>query len=136
MQPYYLRNNECAAFLQDDWKASNRLTLNLGVRYDVFTPDTEIHNRIANFDLQTLALVYAGVHGTSRAAGKSTQYGDIAPRVGFAYDVSGKGNTVIRPGYGMAYFPEQQSASNLLGQNVPSQSLRTIRRRFTRLAAL
>ena len=119
MQPYYLRNNEYAAFLQDDWKASNRLTLNLGVRYDVFTPDTEIHNRIANFDLQTLALVYAGVHGTSRAAGKSTQYGDIAPRVGFAYDVSGKGNTVIRAGYGMAYFPEQQSASNLLGQNVP-----------------
>ncbi|GAC1702473.1 MAG: hypothetical protein NVS9B4_07940 [Candidatus Acidiferrum sp.] len=119
LRPYYLRNNEYAAFFQDDWKVSNRLTLNLGVRYDVFTADTETQNRIANFDLQTLRLVYAGTSGTSATAGKSTQYGNVAPRLGFAYDLTGKGTTVIRGGYGMSYFPEQQSASNLLGQNVP-----------------
>lgn len=119
LQPYYLRNNEYAAFFQDDWKLSNRLTLNLGIRYDVFTADTEKNNRIGNFDFQNLRMVYAGVNGTSSTAGKSTQYGNIAPRLGFAYDLGGKGTTVIRGGYGISYFPEQQSASNLLGQNVP-----------------
>jgi hypothetical protein len=119
LQPYYLRNTEYAAFFQDDWKFKNRLTLNLGVRYDVFTADTEINNRIANFDRQNLRLVYAGLNGTSATAGKSTQYGNIAPRLGFAYDFAGNGSTVIRGGYALSYFPEQQSASNLLGQNVP-----------------
>lgn len=119
LQPYYLRNTEYAAFFQDDWKFSNRLTLNLGLRYDVFTADTEIKNRIANFDRQNLRLVYAGLNGTSATAGKSTQYGNIAPRLGFAYDLAGNGRTVIRGGYAISYFPEQQSASNLLGQNVP-----------------
>ena len=119
LQPYYLRNSEYAAFVQDDWKFSNRLTLNLGLRYDVFTPDTEIKNRIANFDYQNLRLIYAGVNGASSTAGKSTQYGDVGPRLGFAYDLAGNGHTVIRGGYGISYFPEQQSASNLLGQNVP-----------------
>jgi len=119
LQPYYLRNNEYAAFFQDDWKFGNRLTLNLGLRYDVFTADTEIQNRIANFDFQNLRLIYAGVSGASRTAGKSTQFGNLAPRVGFAYDLAGNGHTVVRGGYGISYFPEQQSASNLLGQNVP-----------------
>jgi len=119
LQPYYLRNSEYAAFFQDDWKISNRLTLNLGLRYDVFTADIETKNRIANFDFQSLRLVYAGLNGTSQTAGKSTQYGNVAPRLGFAYDLTGNGSTVIRGGYGISYFPEQQSASNLLGQNVP-----------------
>jgi outer membrane receptor protein involved in Fe transport len=119
LRPYYLRNSEYATFFQDDWKVSNRLTLNLGLRYDVFTADVETQNRIANFDFQALRLVYAGVNGTSATAGKSTQYGNVAPRLGFAYDLAGNGRTVIRGGYGISYFPEQQSASNLLGQNVP-----------------
>jgi outer membrane receptor protein involved in Fe transport len=119
LRPYYLRNGEYAAFFQDDWKVSNRLTLNLGIRYDVFTADIETQNRIANFDFQSLRLIYAGVNGTSPTAGKSTQYGNVAPRLGFAYDFAGSGHTVIRGGYGISYFPEQQSASNLLGQNVP-----------------
>jgi len=119
LQPYYLRNSEYAAFFQDDWKFRNRLTLNLGLRYDVFTSDTEIQNRIANFDFQNLRLIYAGVGGASRTANKSTQYGNVGPRLGFAYDLTGNGHTVIRGGFGVSYFPEQQSASNLLGQNVP-----------------
>lgn len=119
LQPYYLRNNEYAAFFQDDWKLSNRLTLNLGLRYDVFTADTEKNNRIANFDPQGLRMIYAGTNGTSRTAEKSTRYGNIGPRLGFAYDLTGKGTTVLRGGYGISYFPEQQSASNLLGQNLP-----------------
>jgi outer membrane receptor protein involved in Fe transport len=119
LRPYYLRNSEYAAFFQDDWKFGSRLTLNFGLRYDVFTPDTETQNRIANFDFQNLRLIYAGVSGASQTADKSTNYGDVGPRLGFAYDLTGNGHTVIRGGYGISYFPEQQSASNLLGQNVP-----------------
>ena len=59
--PNYITNGEWAGFIQDDWKVNPRLTLNLGVRYDVFTPDVEIRNRQANFSFSTLSLIYAGV---------------------------------------------------------------------------
>src|SRR5260370_17759727 len=114
-----MRKSAYASYLQDDWKVSNRLTLNLGLRYDVFTADVETQNRIANFDFQALRLVYAGVNGTSATAAKSTHYGNVAPRLAFAYDLAGNVRTVIRGGYAISYFPEQQSSSNLLGQNVP-----------------
>ena len=117
--PYYVGNGEWAGFFQDDWKVTPRLTLNLGIRYDVFTPDTEIRNRLANFDWNTLSYVYAGVNGVSDSAGIQTRYGDLGPRVGFAYDVFDKGTTVLRGGYGIVYFPDPFSASDELGQQPP-----------------
>ncbi len=117
--PYYISNGEWAGFFQDDWKATSRLTFNLGVRYDVFTPDTEIRNRLANFNFNTLSFIYAGQNGVGPSAGIQTRYGDIAPRFGFAYDVNGKGNTVVRGGYAISYFPDPFSASNELGQQPP-----------------
>jgi hypothetical protein len=117
--PYYVTNGEWGGFFQDDWKLSQRLTLNLGLRYDVFTPDTEIRNRLANFDWNTLSYVYAGVNGVGPSAGIQTRYGNLGPRVGFAYDVSGSGKTVLRGGYGIVYFPDPFSASDELGQQPP-----------------
>ena len=117
--PYYMTNFEHALFFQDDWKVNRRLTLNLGLRYDIFTPDTEQNNRLTNFDIVNLKLVYAGVNGTSDTANKQTRWNNFSPRIGFAYDVTGGGHTVVRGGFGVAYFPEQQSASSLLGQQVP-----------------
>jgi hypothetical protein len=117
--PYYITNVQYAGFLQDDWKVSSRLTLNLGIRYDVFTPDVEKNNKIANFDISKLAFVYAGANGVDRAAGIQTRYGNIGPRVGLAYDLSGKGSTVVRAGFGISYFPDPFSASDELGQNPP-----------------
>jgi hypothetical protein len=118
-EPYYVTNGEWAGFLQDDWKIVPRLTLNLGLRYDVFTPDTEIRNRLANFSFTNLAYVYAGQNGVGPSAGIQTRYGDLAPRVGFAYDLTGKGTTVVRGGFGVVYFPGPFSASDELGQQPP-----------------
>jgi hypothetical protein len=125
--PYYMTNQEFAGFFQDDWKVNSRLTLNLGVRYDVFTPDTEIRNRLVNFDFNTLSLVYAGGNGISDTAGVQTRWGDFAPRLGFAYDLTGKQKTILRGGYAISYFPGPFSGSNELGQQVPY----TISQNFT-----
>jgi len=118
-EPYYVTNGEWAGFVQDDWKVSSRLTLNLGLRYDVFTPEKEIRNRLANFDFGTLSYVYAGQNGVGSSAGMQTRYGNLGPRIGFAYDTSGNGTMVLRGGYGIVYFPDPYSASDELGQQPP-----------------
>jgi hypothetical protein len=126
--PYYLTVWEHAAFVEDDWKVSPRLTLNLGLRWDLFTPYTEKRNRLTNFDLATLTLVYAGVNAT-RAVDLETRWNDLGPHIGFAYDPSGNGKIVLRGGFETSYFPEQTSASNFLGQQVPwtiSQNTATV----------
>jgi hypothetical protein len=118
-QTYFVTDGEWAGYAEDDWKASPRLTINLGARYEVYTPETERHNRLANFDFTTLSFIYAGQNGVSRQAGMQTRYGDIGPRLGFSYDVSGNGSMVVRGGYGISYFPLPYSASDELGQNPP-----------------
>lgn len=119
LEPYYMTNQEHAWFVQEDFRVSSRLTLNLGLRYEIYRPDVEIRNRLVNFDPINLRLVYAGEEGVSRTVNKSTQYGNLAPRFGFAWDLFGNAKTVLRGGYGISYFPEPHSASNLLGQQVP-----------------
>ncbi|MBV8865381.1 MAG: carboxypeptidase regulatory-like domain-containing protein [Acidobacteriaceae bacterium] len=116
--PYYLTVWEHAVYVQDDWKVTRRLTLNLGVRWDLFTPYTEQRNRLTNFDRSDLTLVYAGVN-TTKTAGVQTRWNDVGPHIGFAFDPIGNGSTVIRGGYELSYFPEQPSGSDFLGQAVP-----------------
>ncbi len=116
--PYYLTVWEHSVFVQDDWKVTRRLTLNLGVRWDLFTPYTEQRNRLTNFNLTNLTLVYAGVNATA-AADVQTRWNDVGPHIGFAFDPYGTGKTIIRGGYELSYFPEQPSGSNFLGQAVP-----------------
>ena len=119
LTPYYLRNYEHAIFFQDNWKISSRLTLNLGLRWEVFTAATEKNNRMTNFDPVNLNLVYAGVNGTSNTAGVRTRWNNFGPRFGFAYSLDSESKTVLRGGFAMSYFPLEASASNMLGQAVP-----------------
>jgi hypothetical protein len=114
------RSWEPGFYLQDTWKAAQRLTINYGFRYDVFTPFTEAHNHIANFDLQTNRLLVAGVGGVSGTAGIRPDYSNFAPRLGFAISV---GHTmVVRGGSGLSFFPSNYT-SNAGLKNPPFTSV-------------
>jgi hypothetical protein len=71
--------------------------------------------------VETLRLVYAGEDGTTVRANKQTRWGNLAPRVGVAWDVSGDAVNVVRAGFGRSFFPVPYAAGNLLHQNVPNQ---------------
>jgi hypothetical protein len=96
------RTWEPSLFVQDDWRVTHSLTLNLGVRYDVFSPFTEAHNQYANFDPATATVEEAG-KGISSTLGVKTDYSNLAPRFGFAQMLPGK--AVVRGGFGFTYFP-------------------------------
>lgn len=109
---------------------TSKLTAICGVRYEVFTPFTEAHNHISNYDfLEALsnptsatssALKIVGVNGVSNTAGIPNQYNNIAPRVGFAY--SATPTIVIRGGYGLSYFPDNYTTRGGL-KNAPFTSV-------------
>ena len=99
IKPGY-RDWEPAGYAQDDWRVNRSLTLNLGVRYEIFGAFTEAHNRYANFDYPTLTLITGD---KSPNIGINTSYKNISPRVGFSQSL-GKG-TVVRGGYGITYYP-------------------------------
>ncbi len=115
---YGTRNFELAGFAQDDWKITQRLTLNLGLRYEVITYPTEEHNREAALDPVMGYIDLAGQNGFSRSI-INNNFGNVAPRFGFAYDAFGTGRTVLRGGYGIYYFLDRGGIDNQLGQQVP-----------------
>ena len=95
---------EFGAYLMDDYRVSSKLTLNLGLRYDVYTPMVEEHNRLANFDFQTGLFVAPGVTpGTSRSGNVATNWKNFSPRIGFAYTPGSDNKTSVRGGYGIFY---------------------------------
>ena len=110
-------NFENGFFVQDDWRASRRLTLNLGLRYDIFTPPHEVDDHLANFDPTTNKLVVAG-SGVPRST-IDTDKNNFGPRVGLAYDLTGNGRTVLRGGYGIFYSLDRAGIANQLTQNPP-----------------
>jgi hypothetical protein len=87
-------------FFSDSWRATSRLTVNLGLRYEYFTPLKEINNLIGNFD-PTAGLEQVGQNGLKSAYNAYAR--DISPRFGVAWDVTGKGTTVVRAGGGVYY---------------------------------
>lgn len=110
------RSWETGYFAQDDWRVTQRLTLNLGLRYDLYTNPYELNNQWSNFNVTTGTLLRAGVNGNSRSL-VNTDKNNWAPRIGFAYDLAGHGKTVIRGGYGIFYFLDRGGVGNQLSAN-------------------
>ena len=110
---------EPSGFVQDDWRATSWLTLNFGVRYDVYTPLTEENDSISNFDVETLTLLVAGQDGVSRSANVKTDYSNLAPRFGFSATLPRQ--TVLRGGWGLSYFPTNMHSPALF-RNPPFTS--------------
>ncbi len=109
--PSNVRTKDTALFAQDDWHALKNLTLNLGLRYEYGSPKYDTQGR--SFSLISGAqstrfigapegLLFPGDKGAPTGANFPVK-NDFAPRFGFAYDVGGKGTTVVRGGVGMFF---------------------------------
>jgi hypothetical protein len=106
-KPNY-RSWEPGGYIQDDWRARPWLTLNLGVRYDIFTSYTEVNGQIANFN-EALGILQSpdllGIYHSDKSAAVPTDYTNISPRLGFSASLPQK--MVLRGGVGVAYFPSE-----------------------------
>jgi hypothetical protein len=116
-----------AGYAQDDWRITQKLTLNLGIRYDLDTPRTERYNRMNFFDPDAPSPLaskvpqfpnlkggvrFVGVDGNSRSQ-YNTDTNNLAPRLGLAYQFDQK--TVIRAGYSHIFGPSNQAAQGTVG---------------------
>jgi hypothetical protein len=112
------RNDAVGAFIQDDWKIAPKLTVNFGLRWQLFTPIYEIGNRETNVQELTGKIQLAGVNGVSSAM--YNQYNGIAnflPRLGLAW--SPINNTVFRAAFSRSSFQEGTGEYNRLATNAP-----------------
>ena len=127
------RYNDFSSFVQDDVKLTQRLTLNAGLRYEIFGAPTETHGILTNFDPAIASgpvpaggtfsgytvpsnfqsTIPSGVLKTSYAGLWKTPYGNVSPRLGFVWQMSGKPELALRGGYGW-YF--DRHAGNLAEQ--------------------
>jgi len=106
------RTWEPHGYIQDDWQVARNLTLNIGARYDLYTPYTDTNNILSNFDTDLGKITVAGQNGIDGHGNIKTNYDNFAPRVGFAFTPIAK--TVVRGGFGMSYAPENMTSGSAL----------------------
>jgi hypothetical protein len=111
------------SYVQDDWKITKRLTMNIGLRYEITTPFIEEHDKQSNLVLdqgpcylQIIQVADAGRCGVGRSL-THTDWNNLAPRMGLAYQASAK--TVVRSGFGVFYGRDEDVGINRRLPNNP-----------------
>ncbi len=134
---YTEKRPEIAVYMQDDFRVSSKLTLNLGLRWDIYKPWVEVDNKQSNFDPTTGKFVVASDSASIGGVdvGRYLQTyskADIGPRLGVAYDLGGDGKTIVRGGFGVFWNFSPGGTSSSKAQNQPflqAQSLHADGRR-------
>ena len=112
-------------YFEDHFRATHRITLNYGIRYEPAIPKHEVGHRYMQWSIPAFqanktsqvyvnappGLLFPGDPGVPEW-GYNGSYSDLAPRVGFAYDISGNGTTSVRGGFGLFYSTEQSGSYN------------------------
>ncbi len=113
-----LRDLYAGGYFQDDWKLSSRLTLNLGLRYELFTQPVDARDRGSLFDARTGKFVVPGQAGFTRAI-VDGHHKNFAPRFGFAYNASSR--WTVRGGAGVFFGPRAPNQqTTVFGSNPPN----------------
>jgi hypothetical protein len=109
-------------FFQDDWKITQRLTLNLGLRYDLYTQPIDLRDRGGLFDLDLVRFAVPGQDGYTPAI-VDGDHNNVGPRIGFAYQL--KRRWVLRGGYGIFYGlrDQNQEVTQIAGNNPNTPAL-------------
>jgi len=130
-QTYTEKRPEYSLYVQDDFRVSSKLTLNLGLRWDVFVPWVEVDDRQSNFDEATGTFVVASpdavIDGVEVGRYLQTySKADFGPRFGFAYDLNGNGKTILRGGLGVFWNYTPGGTSSSKAQNPPFNQITTL----------
>lgn len=112
-----MRFYSLGAFVDDTWRATNRFTINYGLRYDLQAPPYEVHDRWSNFNIDKAQLVIAGKNGASRTL-RNLDTNNFAPRLGITYMLTRDRKTVLRSGFGVSYVEAGQGGGQLY-KNLP-----------------
>jgi hypothetical protein len=123
-ETYTEKRPEYSLYLQDDFRVTSKLTVNAGLRWDVYVPWIEQDNRQSNFDEVTGRFIIASdnavVNGVEVGRYLQTySRRDLAPRLGMAYDVRGDGRTIVRGGFGVYWNFSPGGTSSSKAQNPP-----------------
>ncbi len=142
--PITLYHHYAAGYVQDDWRVNRRLTVNIGLRWDLETGTGESHDQLDSFDLNAssplngkvgaptdpsvLALNPSftnlrGLLSFPHGPQSGSNYNRFAPRAGFAYRLND--NTVVRGGYGISYVPQSVEQSTAIGVNFTTSPAQT-----------
>jgi hypothetical protein len=128
---YTEKRPEYSLYVQDDYRVTNRLTANLGLRWDVYPPWIEVDDRQSNFDESTGRFIVASdnamINGVEVGRYLQTySKKDFGPRFGFAYDIFGDGLTMVRGGFGVFWNFTPGGTSSSKAQNPPFLQSTTI----------